>query len=237
MVVFMSEMYHPPVSSEYDLVTPFRQIFAEESFATLNSYHYNVNWYNDAGEEQSETVTPRFDTFNDNGELVTIRLKRIEICNDDTARNVMYGEKIIDAGRISKSIPFVTVLQYAVHEVDEDDEDFAEEDLVWVPYVFLAIDSAREDQVVILDAQTGRELTDEQVLHALDRVRALRSNLVSEEFYSAMLDNETIEYERKDEIGRHVVFDPGEWVFGKACPECESDYALCDHNENRAWKN
>lgn len=233
----MSEMYHPPVGSDYDLGSPFRQIFAEEAFSTMNGYSVTMADVTDDGTVRFEIMTPRFDVYQDDNSLVTIRLRNIELCDSNTAREMMQGEKNVNADRTSKSEPVVMLLEYAKHELADEDEDVTEEDLQWVPYVFLAIDSGREDRVAILDAQTGRELTDEEVLYALDRVRALRSNLIAEEFEAAMLENEALEYEVQDKVGAYVGFDPGEWIFGKRCYECESDYAVCEHEENRGSLN
>ena len=218
----MSKIRHPKL----DVVSEIESldlVFAREAYETLNCYG-------------------KVDMFglDDNTVFNCITTDRIDI---DAPNDGLHAFRL-------RAMPAIELPSEGplIHTVNEDENglmaillegydlppDWAQkypdsEGIPWEGYVVVIIDLEDKDVPLLLSAQNGEELTDADAFKALQVLRHVRDTL-RVLYYDEDDDNVGQGFSiTKNEAQE---FEPGRFIHGYACDECQLDYTHCNHKIN-----
>ena len=174
-------------------------------------------------------ATPRIDIDTPSGGLYALRLRAMPTFKHDV---VFDGESVMESEQESEPEQELMVLLLEGYDLPSDwaDKYPDSEGLPWEAYVVAVINVEDKDVPLLLDARTGDELSEED---AFEAVQVLRN-------FKEAIRLAWYEEEDDDEIGQGFTivangeeeFEPGRYISGYACDECQLDYTHCSHKIN-----
>lgn len=221
----MSEMIHPPIALGFETDLSLEQTFAQEAYLLLA----------DARRAESDTafshnierrVTERVDVpGTDMTKNIALRLRNMpvfQIFRDDPARDQPSADYRI------------IILEYGemcTGEVeDEAKSDTGQESggFQWRPYVLTMIDEEELNKVAILDAQTGRNMSQFDLMTAFGYLMHLRQEIRSTRYEDLRMAEAVSVHYIDSESSRFSYEDPRH----RAPVSEDSHYAQCRSNSN-----
>lgn len=238
MIAKMSEMFHHPIGS-FELESNIERQFAETMHTVIANH---AKKWTVAGEDPTisdiEIVTPRFDVEQQDGTVMSIRVRVMD--QHFAKKDAMIASGYVTHESTARADCVGLVLEYAEYD-QQKIEDYGEnvDDYVpWKSYIFVGIEVTEETIVTtVLDAQTGKELNLEDLLSANNVLLALKANLEAEEFTSAMYLHYEIDIAPlDDEQAAPLTFEQKyadifseNYIANKYCKQCDRPTVYCEH--------
>lgn len=218
----MSELAHPPIDLDITLEKSLQQTFAEEAYVLLGecAVPRQVQWRDTI---TTTAVTERVDMVPASGSLaLAMRLRSLAVM---TAPN-LYSPAYTTSEEFT-----VIMLEHAEFDDNSYDSD-DDEKLAWRPYVMTVFANADPSELHVLNAQTGTELGDADLMTPSVLLSRLREELRSQRFENLEKTEILDTKYRKTPTGPDlIVFEPGEFLAIEDCDEpCNNVHFGCQHS-------
>lgn len=130
-----------------------------------------------------------------------------------------------DGALADSSEYLVMELQQGSRIIDEGEEEIVDEDFDWQPYIVVAIDVSKPYDPAVMDARTGKDLSDVDLMQATMFLQYAQSELQADELDSVLANLKLV---GADDQAKQQTFCPDEFISGPECPECGA-MNLCNH--------
>lgn len=232
----MSDVRHPSISEGTNFFLTPEEEFAQTAYEILG--HYGV-MCEDLEAGVGYPVTDRVEISDDDEPAVrALRLRR-------TLAMPIVQPQYIDAivgqtvHRDEVSEEYVVLeLQHGEVPLDEIDETepLVDEDFTWSPYVMAVFKTGGENdyELDVLDANTGKALSIEDIFVAMNALRHLGTWLYLEAHEEGLENDGSIGIQSlnhgKVDLSKTQDFDSSEVDLNYSCTTCGQDNGICDHN-------